>query len=926
MRFQKIFAAALLLLLALAGSVSAQVGGYNCINDYIDCNLIYESSMDDITIVEFTGRPGDTIWMPVRLKTQDTTSGFLVLIEFDSSMLKPYNLTTDELWGHIQPPPVDTTDKMWPDTLFMHYQLAGQLLAAQEQQDAIDDTKEVFFAQLSEQSADSGHAVIICAFNLGFTGSGGDSTQVPPRMEPTSGELIFRLPFITDSNVVQDEDSAFFQYREVNEFVVIDSGMLTAFCADCRRTNMSVDRDCESWVYDTIATVPELLVDTLLDTVTCTSVLYPTTNDGWFHADATPDPDIQSFSSNMLNDSVGTNNGFLLLWAVSNTDSVFITGPDVDFASGDTSITPQLYVTSPSTPGTYPYTLIARNQNSDDTATVSMLVQDGGGDPPPDPHQPQINVSTVHYVDVGNTLVFTVSATDPDNDFITLEATSLPTNATFPTVTGTGSASGTFTFTPTMSQGGTVTATFRARDDITSPVSVTVQINVAEPAYDKLFTSSTERSARGGIDGKPSFLFPVNLVTSQTVYGVQFDFLFDEQNFNVNNVLTNINTAEYVIYHNIGATPGEVRVLAFGMANEPIGTDGTEILQIDMGVEGGALSGQYPVYFNAAWESVNPDPDFPSLPLLADTGVIQVDMFGDVNLNLNVDVADLVSVVGYIIEAYTFDQRKMDVGDVNFDANVDVFDLVAIINMILTGTSPVSPGLYYEDQFAKVQLDYDDLERGVSGMVVVSSELPTDIAGVELEILYDPATVFLGKPQLGEDASFMSINSSNNGGGKLKVLLHSGNLHSSGLINSGLADLVEIPVTANQHVASGDTVQIRLNKALLATSSASAVPVVGLDAPLPISFKVAQNYPNPFNPTTTIEFSFGPRAKNVRLDIFNIIGQKVTTLINDFLPPGQHQVEWNSAGDNGQKVASGVYLYKLQVGQESQTKKMLLLK
>ncbi len=910
MRFQKISAAALLLLLALAGSVSAQVGGYDCVNDYIDCDVIYESTMDDITVVEFTGRPGDVIWMPISLKTQDTTSGFLVLIEYDSSMLTPVTYPFNETYPE--------------DTLYFQYQLAGQLLAAQEQQNAIDDTKEVFFAQLSEQSADSGVAVIICAFNLGFTGSGGDSTLAPPRMNPrTTPEVIFLLPFTTDSNIVQDGDSAFFQYREVNEFVVIDPGLLTAFCADCRRTNMSVDRDCQVWVYDTIATVPELVVDTILDTTTCTSVLYPTTNDGWFHADATPDADIQSFSSNVPNDSVGTGDGFQLSWAVVNADSVFLTGPGVDHITTD--LNGDLFVYAPNTADTYIYTLIAMNQYSADTTTVSMLVQDGG-EPPPDPHQPQINVSTVHYVDVGNTLVFTVSATDPDNDFITLEATSLPTNATFPTVTGTGSASGTFTFTPTMSQGGTVTATFRASDGNTSPVSVTVQINVAEPDYDKLFTSSTERSAQGGIDGKPSFLFPVNLVTSQTVYGVQFDFLFDEQNFNVNNVLTNINTAEYVIYHNIGATPGEVRVLAFGMANEPIGTDGTEILQIDMGVENGALPGQYPVYFNTAWESVNPDPDFPSLPLLADTGVIQVDMFGDVNLNLNVDVADLVSVVGYIIEAYTFDQRKMDVGDVNFDANVDVFDLVAIINMILTGTSPVSPGLHYEDQFAKVQLDYDDLQSGVSGMVVVSSELPTDIAGVELEILYDPATVFLGKPQLGEDASFMSINSSNNGGGKLKVLLHSGNLHSSELINSGLANLVEIPVTANQHVASGDTVQIRLNKALLATSSASAVRVVGLDAPLPISFKVAQNYPNPFNPTTTIEFSFGPRAKNVRLDIFNIIGQKVTTLINDFLPPGHHQVEWNSTGDNGQKVASGVYLYKLQVGEESQTKKMLLLK
>ena len=89
---------------------------------------------------------------------------------------------------------------------------------------------------------------------------------------------------------------------------------------------------------------------------------------------------------------------------------------------------------------------------------------------------------------------------------------------------------------------------------------------------------------------------------------------------------------------------------------------------------------------------------------------------------------------------------------------------------------------------------------------------------------------------------------------------------------------------------------------------------------------MAQNYPNPFNPTPTLEFTFGPQGKQVQLDVFNILGQNVTTLINEYLPPGTHQVEWNSSDHNGQKVASGVYLYKLQVGQESQTKKMLLLK
>ena len=912
MKFEKIPAIMLILFLALAGSVSAQVDGYTCTNVYLDCGDVSESSVDWVTIQDFASRPGDTVWMPVSLNTTDTVSGFLILLEYDSSKLKPIGYPLDPLYPD--------------DTLYIQYQLSGSLQAAQDEQALIDD-KEVFFAQISTQAVDSGRtvAVITCAFNLGFSG-GVDSTQRPPRMNPDN-DVIFLIPFISDSTAIADGETSAIAFREVNEYVVTNEGLREAYCADCRRTNMGVDNDCRAIVFDTISTVPLVIVEDTVD-ATCTSVLYPTTIPGFFHADATPPPSIQNFSSNAANDSVGTGDGFVLTWTVVDADSIFITGSDLDYVT--TSLSNFLSVTAPATAGSYAYTLTAINQFDTATALRTMLVKDGGDDPDPDPddpHQPQINVNTSHYVDIGNTLVFTVSATDPDGDFITLEATSLPTNATFPTVTGTSSTSGTFTFTPTMSQAGTQTATFRASDGNTSPVSVTVQINIAQPAYDKLFTSSTEQSASGGIEGKPSFLFPVNLVTSQTVYGVQFDFFFDESNFNVNNVFTNANTSEYVIYHNIGATPGKVRVLAFGMANEPIGTDGTEILQIDMGVEAGAQSGRYPVYFNVAWESINPDPDFPSLPLVSDSGMIQVDMFGDVNLNLSVDIADLVSIVGHIIAAHTLNQRQMDAGDVNFDSGVNVFDLVAIVNMILTGSSPVSPSLFYEEQFATVQLDFNDLQQGESDLLIVRSDLPTNIAGVELEILYDPATVFLGRPEQGEDASTMSINSSNNGGGKLKVLLHSGDPFSaSGSINSGEVELVRIPISTNGNIASGDTTQIKLSKALLATSSATAVRVEGLDAPLPTSFNVAQNYPNPFNPMTTIEFSFGPKGQNVTLDIFNIIGQKVTTLINDFLPPGDHTVDWNATDDNGQKVASGVYLYKLQIDTENQTKKMLLLK
>ena len=64
----------------------------------------------------------------------------------------------------------------------------------------------------------------------------------------------------------------------------------------------------------------------------------------------------------------------------------------------------------------------------------------------------------------------------------------------------------------------------------------------------------------------------------------------------------------------------------------------------------------------------------------------------------------------------------------------------------------------------------------------------------------------------------------------------------------------------------------------------------------------------------------------VRLDVFNILGQQVKVLFDDYLQPGQHTVVWDGTNQSGEGVATGIYLYRLQVDNESQTKKMLLLK
>ena len=87
----------------------------------------------------------------------------------------------------------------------------------------------------------------------------------------------------------------------------------------------------------------------------------------------------------------------------------------------------------------------------------------------------------------------------------------------------------------------------------------------------------------------------------------------------------------------------------------------------------------------------------------------------------------------------------------------------------------------------------------------------------------------------------------------------------------------------------------------------------------PAEFQLGQNYPNPFNPSTTITYSIGKRS-HVVLYVFDLLGRKVTTLVNDMNEPGTFSVKWDSGN-----AASGVYFYQLQAGNFKQTKKMILL-
>jgi flagellar hook assembly protein FlgD len=91
------------------------------------------------------------------------------------------------------------------------------------------------------------------------------------------------------------------------------------------------------------------------------------------------------------------------------------------------------------------------------------------------------------------------------------------------------------------------------------------------------------------------------------------------------------------------------------------------------------------------------------------------------------------------------------------------------------------------------------------------------------------------------------------------------------------------------------------------------------------SFVLGQNFPNPFNPSTIITYRLNTPAQ-VRLSVYDITGREVTRLINEFQYAGEYNVKWDSNLNNGQKMASGMYVARLNVNNSSVSRKMLLTK
>jgi len=141
------------------------------------------------------------------------------------------------------------------------------------------------------------------------------------------------------------------------------------------------------------------------------------------------------------------------------------------------------------------------------------------------------------------------------------------------------------------------------------------------------------------------------------------------------------------------------------------------------------------------------------------------------------------------------------------------------------------------------------------------------------------------------------------------------------LVSGEDVDLILSPT----EVASAKSVRRYLLKVQGYYEKADTARLGRVISTLPAKFSLEQNYPNPFNPSTRIDYAL-PVESDVSLQIFNLLGQLVRTLVSGDRPAGYHSVEWDGRDNSGRLVGSGLYFFRLSTEEFVQTRKMVLLR
>jgi hypothetical protein len=183
-------------------------------------------------------------------------------------------------------------------------------------------------------------------------------------------------------------------------------------------------------------------------------------------------------------------------------------------------------------------------------------------------------------------------------------------------------------------------------------------------------------------------------------------------------------------------------------------------------------------------------------------------------------------------------------------------------------------------------------------------------------LAFDHYGAAFGKPLLGKNAAGMTVRS-HDYGTQLRILIS--RMERGAKIIAGEGTILHVPIRRSAPGPVLSEVEAADYWGNLLTVSAAR------SGHVPDVFALNQNIPNPFNAATRIDF-YLPEAGKVTLTVYDVLGRKVATLVDDHLPAGLHQIEWDARNDEGRELASGVYFYRIVTKASQASRKMVLLK
>ncbi len=292
-------------------------------------------------------------------------------------------------------------------------------------------------------------------------------------------------------------------------------------------------------------------------------------------------------------------------------------------------------------------------------------------------------------------------------------------------------------------------------------------------------------------------------------------------------------------------------------------------------------------------------------------------MYGDVDQNGLIQPFDAVLVLRHVIRDTTLGATGQIAAEVSGNGEITAYD-AALILMYYVGKITTFPvGDYFKralpsNRGAELALEWGELKDGMLTLLVNAKNL-TEVYGYSMELAYDPAAlVFQGAGLTDFTQGMINVIKTEDG------LIRFAAAGSDPIEGDGA--LVRLTFRVTGEVSGEDIIQLTemiLNEELVISNASSAS--------VPKTYALEQNYPNPFNPTTHIRYQI-PEGSQVSLTIYNMLGQKVRTLVNGQQAAGVYDIVWDGTNDNGVKLASGVYIYRMTAGNFTQIRKLVLMK